>query len=130
MLALMLVQIYQASGYLCRAHSSLDYVVCSRNKSHNGPVMIRVRLAVQQHRPGNGLDGANDLIQDVHPASFAEIGNAFYDCFHVDRVADLGLCSEGIQALRLRNKKSYPIKMAGAKRGDEGGMAGSLMFTG
>ncbi len=44
--------------------------------------MVKVGGAVEQFHFADRLNGGNDLVNDLRPSRFGEVGNAFYELGH------------------------------------------------
>jgi hypothetical protein len=52
------------------------------DEGDDGSVMVGIRFDIEQFDAGNGLDGGDDLVDDISPPPLAEIGDALYDLSH------------------------------------------------
>ena len=103
----------------CSSNGRLDNPIRLCDECYNRTVMVGIGLAVQQDSAGDRLDSGDDLIQNVRPASFAEIWNAFYNFSHLTRAADREIRPGRHFADPHRNQKSYLITTEGAKQSAE-----------
>jgi hypothetical protein len=49
---------------------------CRAGHGYNGPIVVRIGMAIQNQGARNGLDGLEDLCDHIHPSPFGKVWNA------------------------------------------------------
>ena len=82
MLALVHAKVDLLDRVLCEQKRRFDDLIGIAEEREDGAVVARVRRIVDERHAGNGAHDVCEFFNEVQPAAFADIRNAFHDLCH------------------------------------------------